>query len=144
MKFNDLSMEEEINSLTISGVVMTAPLYKKTNKAQREYLQLMVGVNYKATRRNGVLYPANSKFLVFFSDEEVIDYSRSRNLRKLSRVNVEGAIQTNKLKSDKYPKSDVLMFNGRRLEVENLIETRTRIEIEDIKKKFLNKIREDE
>jgi|TARA_B110000263_G_scaffold26568_1_gene20288 hypothetical protein len=70
---------------------------------------------------------------VFFSDEEVIDYSRSRNLRKLSRVNVEGAIQTNKLKSDKYPKSDVLMFNGRRLEVENLIETRTKIEIEDIK-----------
>ena len=139
MKFNDLSREEEVNSLSISGVLMTSPAYKKTAKAQREFLQLMVGVNYKDKKRNGVLYPANSKFLVFFWDEEIIAYARKRNLRKLSRVNIEGAVQTNKIKSKKYPKSDVLMFKGRRLEVDNYIETR--IEAEDIKKKFLNKIR---
>ncbi len=138
MKFNDLSREEEVNSLSISGVLMTSPAYKKT-AAGREFLQLMIGVNYKDKRRNGVHYPANSKFLVFFWDEEIIEYARKRNLRKLSRVNVEGAVQTNKIKSSKYPKSDVLMFKGRRLEVENYIETR--IEVEDIKKKFLNKIR---
>ena len=138
MKFNDLSREEEVNSLSISGVLMTSPAYKKT-AAGREFLQLMIGVNYKDKRRNGVLYPANSKFLVFFWDEEIIAYARKRNLRKLSRVNIEGAVQTNKIKSKKYPKSDVLMFKGRRLEVDNYIETR--IEAEDIKQKFLNKIR---
>ena len=141
MKFNDVSREEEINSLTISGVLMTTPLYKKT-AAGRDFLQLMIGVNYKDKRKNGVLYPANSKFLVFFWEEEILEYARKRNLRKLSRVNVEGAIQTNKLKSKKYPKSDVLMFKGRRLEVDNFIETRR--DIENIEKQFLRNIEEEE
>lgn len=141
MKFNDVSREEENNSLTISGVLMTSPLYKKTT-AGREFLQLMIGVNYKDKRKNGVLYPANSKFLVFFWEDVILEYARSKNLRKLSRVNVEGAIQTNKLKSNKYPKSDVLMFKGRRLEIDNFIETRR--DIDDIKKKFLSKVQEEE
>ena len=65
MKSN-LSPEQAYNSLNITGVLMTKPIYKKTERANREYLQLLVAVNYKEENRNGLLYPAQSKFLVIF------------------------------------------------------------------------------
>ena len=74
MRF-DLSPEEEKNSLVISGVLLASPIYKKTKIAEREYLQLIIGVNYKEQDRNGRNYPANSKFLVFFWDKDIIEYS---------------------------------------------------------------------
>ncbi len=141
MRF-DLSPEEEKNSLVISGVLLASPIYKKTKIAEREYLQLIIGVNYKEQDRNGRNYPANSKFLVFFWDKDIIEYSRKRNLVKLSKVTVEGALQTSKSKSNRYPKGDLIMFKARRLQVENYSETRR--EIIQLDEKFNRSIEEDE
>ena len=51
MKSN-LSPEQAYNSLNITGVLMTKPIYKRTERANREYLQLLVAVNYKEENRN--------------------------------------------------------------------------------------------
>ena len=139
MKSN-LSPEQAYNSLNITGVLMTKPIYKRTERANREYLQLLVAVNYKEENRNGVLYPAQSKFLAIFWNPEIIDLARSKNLKNKTRVIIEGSVPTKKIKSSKYPKSDVLMFKGRSLEVDNFVQTA--IDNADIKNRFLNKIRE--
>ena len=127
----DLSREEEINTFTFSGVLMADPVYGKTKKAEKEFLQLLVGVNFKQTNKNGAKYPANSKFLVFFWQPEYINLAKARNLRKTSRVTVEGPIQTNKIlsKKKKYAKSDLMVFKARKLELDNYNENIKEINI---------------